>query len=149
MAINSSLIQNLIRIGKVSVVFPAEMAVKVVFEDKDNLVSDKIPVLARGSSGNKDYWLPDIGEQVVCLMLPNGHNAGVCIGSYYSKTMPPNKNNQDVRSMTFSDGTYISYNRAKHELEINCTGRIVIKGAMVDINPPEHKFLEKSIEKIK
>lgn len=137
MAIDSSLLKNLIKVGKVSVVFAAEMAVKVVFEDKDNLVSDKIPVLVRGSSANRDYWLPDVGEQVVCLMLPNGHNAGICIGSYYTKAMPPNESNQNVRRITFSDGTYISYDRGTHEMEINCIGHVAIKGAKVDINPPK------------
>lgn len=56
--------KNIIRMGRVSVTDPDTMTVKVVFEDKDNLVSDSLPVLARGSSKNRDYWLPDVGEQV-------------------------------------------------------------------------------------
>lgn len=131
----SAHIKNFIRIGRVSVTDPDTMTVKVVFEDKDNMVSGSLPVLARGSSRNKDYWLPDVGEQVCCLMLPNGHNGGICLGSYYSESAPPGGYGQDVRRIDFGDGTYISYDRAEHRLEIDCVGDIVIKGKRIDLNP--------------
>ena len=132
MAIDSHT-KNVIRIGRVSVSDPDTMTVKVVFEDKDNMVSDSMPILVRGSSRNRDYWLPDVGEQVCCLMLPNGH-AGICLGSYYSESDPSGRYGQDVRRMDFDDGTYISYDRASHRLEINCTGDVVIKGANIYLN---------------
>lgn len=135
MAIDSHM-KNIIRMGRVSVTDPDTMTVKVVFEDKDNLVSDSLPVLARGSSKNRDYWLPDVGEQVCCLMLPNGHNAGICLGSYYSETSPPGRYGQDVRRIDFDDGTYISYDRSSHKLEIDCVGEVLIHGATVRINEP-------------
>lgn len=147
MAIDSHT-KNLIRMGRVSSTDPGTMTVKVVFEDKDNLVSDSIPVLARGSSRNKDYWLPDVGEQVCCLMLPNGHNAGICLGSYYSESDPSGRYGQDVRRIDFGDGTYLSYNRASHELEINCVGHVVIQGQIVDINPPGKRNIWQTIKEL-
>ncbi|WP_037363344.1 phage baseplate assembly protein V [Selenomonas ruminantium] len=133
MAIDSH-IKNFIRVGRVSVVFPNEMAVKVVFEDKDDLVSDKLPVLVQGSSKNKHFWLPDVGEPVVCLMLPNGHNAGICLGSYYSNQNPPAVSNSELRRLDFGDGSYIEFNRGTGGLTIQCKGPVVINGSTVNIN---------------
>lgn len=127
-------IKNLVRAGRVSVVIPERMAVKVVFEDKDRLVSDELPVLTFGSSKNKMYWLPDVGEQVCCLMLPNGHNAGFCLGSYYSDADPPNVSDQSIRRIDFGDGSYVQFDRVTGNLDINCTGNITINGKTINLN---------------
>nr|DAQ12830.1 MAG TPA: baseplate assembly protein [Caudoviricetes sp.] len=126
--------RNMIRIGRVSSVHPSEMAVKVVFEDKDNLVSDRLPVLVRGSSKNRDYWLPDVGEQVCCLMLPNGHNAGICLGSFYSESSPPAISDAEKRRIDFSGGSFIEFDRATGGLTIQCTGDIVVNGRTISLN---------------
>ena len=126
--------RNMIRIGRVSSVHPSEMAVKVVFEDKDNLVSDKLPVLVRGSSKNRDYWLPDVGEQVCCLMLPNGHNAGICLGSFYSGSSPPAIADAEKRRIDISGGSFIEFDRATGGLTIQCTGDIVVNGRTISLN---------------
>lgn len=127
-------IKNLVRAGRVSVVIPERMAVKVVFEDKDSLVSDELPVLTFGSSKNKMYWLPDVGEQVCCLMLPNGHNAGFCLGSYYSDADPPNASDQNIRRVDFGDGSYVQFDRGTGNLDINCTGNVTINGKTINLN---------------
>lgn len=127
-------IKNFIRMGRVSTTNPSKMTVKVVFEDKDNMVSDELPVLVQGSSRNRHYWLPDVGEQVCCLMLPNGHNAGICLGSYYSEAEPPNADSQDIRRMDFADGSYIQFDRSTGNLDISCTGEIRINGKAIYLN---------------
>ena len=126
--------RNMIRIGRVSSVHPSEMAIKVVFEDKDNLVSDKLPVLVRGSSKNRDYWLPDVGEQVCCLMLPNGHNAGICLGSFYSESSPPAIADAEKRRIDFSGGSFIEFDRTTGGLTVQCTGDIVVNGRTISLN---------------
>lgn len=127
-------IKNLVRAGRVSVVIPERMAVKVVFEDKDSLVSDELPVITFGSNKNKMYWLPDVGEQVCCLMLPNGHNAGFCLGSYYSDADPPNVSDQSIRRIDFGDGSYVQFDRKTGNLDINCTGNVTINGKTINLN---------------
>ena len=85
---DSNVVRNLIRLGVVSSKNTANMTVRVVFDGKENLVSAELPVLNRGSQQAKDYWLPDVGEQVVCLFLPNsngnGVNEGYVLGSHFS-----------------------------------------------------------------
>ncbi len=126
--------KNLVRAGRVSAVIPERMAVKVVFEDKDRMVSDELPVLTFGSSKNKMYWLPDVGEQVCCLMLPNGHNAGFCIGSFYSDADYPKVSDGEIRRVDFGDGSYVQFDRKTGNLDINCTGNVTINGKTINLN---------------
>ncbi len=126
--------KNLVRAGRVSAVIPERMAVKVVFEDKDRMVSDELPVLTFGSSKNKMYWLPDVGEQVCCLMLPNGHNAGFCIGSFYSDADSPKVSDREIRRIDFGDGSYVQFDRKTGNLDISCTGNVTINGKTINLN---------------
>lgn len=135
MAIDTQLLNNLFRVGRVSDVFPATMRVKVEFPSRDNMVSHELPVLVHGSSKNAHYWLPDVGEQVLCLVLPDGaHNDGFCLGSYYSEAMPPKVASIDKRRLDFGDGTYIEYDRGSHQLTVQCVGDVVINGATINLN---------------
>ncbi|MDL2280316.1 phage baseplate assembly protein V [Selenomonadales bacterium OttesenSCG-928-I06] len=129
--------QNLIREGIVSSTDPSTCTVRVTFPDKDDLVSAPLPVLTRGSKNNKDYWMPDVGESVVCIFLPNntnGNNDGFCIGTHYNSVDKPPVNSQDKRHIKFSDGTTIEYDRSTSTLKINCVGDVIINGSTVNIN---------------
>ena len=42
------------------------------------------------------------------------------------------ENNADVRSITFADGSFIRYQNGN--IEINAKGKLVLKGAVVEIN---------------
>lgn len=130
------IIRNMVRIGYVSSVNTQNGSIRATFPDKNNTVSDELPVLTRGSAKNKDYWLPDINEQVVCLLLPNGENsgAGFCLGTYFSDTALPVVSNSNKRRLDFLDGTYIEYDRSTHELNINCVGDIKINGKTISLN---------------
>ena len=132
-----------IKQAKVCEVYPEEMAVRVVYEDRDNLVSAKLPVMCQGSGTNFDYWLPDVGEQVIVNESEDGKGLGFVIGSYYSKTVPPECQNPDVRRTKFSNGDYVEHNRKTGDMNIRCSGNlsivcngnITIKGARIDLNP--------------
>ncbi len=121
-------INNLIRVGQVSSINAATGAVRVTFNDKDALVSAELPVLNRGSQAVKDYWLPDVGEQVVCVFLPNGKSltTGFVLGSFFSSVDRPPTSNLKMRIIDFGDGTNISYDRMSKALVITCSGTITI-----------------------
>ena len=57
--------KNVIRSGRISSINPKNGTARVVFADKDNLVSYDLPVLQRSTLKNKDYGMPDVGESVV------------------------------------------------------------------------------------
>lgn len=81
-----------IRIGKVSSVNPINRTARVVFEDKDEMVSAELPVIVTipeiksvDSQNGKctleiKPWLPYVEQIVVVALLPNGGGDGFIIG---------------------------------------------------------------------
>ena len=128
--------RQLVREGVVTVVYPARHSARVEFADKDNLVSAELPILSAFALGNKSYALPDVGDTVVCLFATNSNQVGdgYILGAHYTDKTPPAANSQDITRFDFKDGTFISYDRANHELKINCVGNIKINGRRIDLN---------------
>ena len=132
-------IKRLIRVGTVSSVNAAAGTVRVAFAAQDDMVTYELPVITRGSKNNKDYWLPDVEEQVLCLFLPNTSGRGVCdgfvLGTFYSSVDAPVENSGDVHAVKYGDGTIIKHDRSTGKLTINATGDIdIIAGGKVTIN---------------
>lgn len=127
---------NLIREGIVSAVYPERCSCRVTFPDRDNLVSAELAILQPAGAKNKFYSLVDVGDSVVCLMIPNDEhgNGGYVIGSRYDDKNAPPAQIQDISLIRFDDGTTISYDRAEHLLEINCVGNVIIKGKNIFLN---------------
>lgn len=120
------ILKNLLRVGIVSSVSPENCTARVAFKDKASTVSYDLPILVRGSFQVKDYWLPDPGEQVLCLFLPSGNAQGFILGSLYSKTDVPPVADANKRHISFPDGTTLEYDRATHTLKVDATGPINI-----------------------
>lgn len=143
---DTNFIKNIIRIGRVSSIDVSTNTARVAFSDKDDLVSGNLMIVNRGSMVDKDYWIPDIDEQVLCLMMPNksgqGLNEGFIIGSFFSAEDGPQERSADVRAIKFGDGTVIKHDRSTGNLTVNATGdisiiaggTITIQGAVVKIN---------------
>lgn len=132
-------IKRLIRVGTVSSVNAAAGTVRVAFAAQDDMVTYELPVITRGSKNNKDYWLPDVDEQVLCLFLPNTSGRGVCdgfvLGTFYSSVDAPVENSGDVHAVKYGDGTIIKHDRSTGKLTIKATGDIdIIAGGKVTIN---------------
>ena len=132
-------IKRLIRVGTVSSVNAAAGTVRVAFAAQDDMVTYELPVITRGSKNNKDYWLPDVDEQVLCLFLPNTSGRGVrdgfVLGTFYSSVDAPVENSGDVHAVKYGDGTIIKHDRSTGKLTINATGDIdIIAGGNVTIN---------------
>lgn len=128
--------RQLVREGKVSVTYPERHAIRVEFEDKGGLISAELPVLTTWALDNKMYHMPDVGETVVCLFASNADNTGTgwVIGSRFHDKSEPNADNQDVTRIDFKDGSFMQYDRAKHEMRIKCVGNIYINGKNIYLN---------------
>lgn len=98
----------LLKIGEVSSVNPATCTARVVFDDDDSLVSGDLQILQMNSLKNKGYWLPDVGEDVVCIFLGTGVEEGFILGATYAGAVKPPVNSQDKRAAHFSDGSFLS-----------------------------------------
>ena len=108
----------------------------------DKVLSPWLLIIVPNSLKNKDYYLPDLEEQIVILLDENSES-GVCLGAVYSTKDIPPINNLDKRHVKFDDGTTVEYDRKIHKLQIKvqgdilieATGQITLKGSRIDLNP--------------
>jgi len=107
-------LKSIIRIGEVSSVDAAKGTARVVFDDFDSIVSYDLQVICRNTFANRDYAMPDIGEDVICVFLPTGTEAGFILGSVYAGEITPPESTIDRRCVEFSDRSKFMYDRAAH-----------------------------------
>jgi len=110
--------------------------VRVRFPDLDNLTSHWLPVGVAKSLKDRYYHLPDVGEQVACLMDAR-FEEGVVICAIYSDADKPPVANGDKTHVRFGDGTTLEYDRASHTLAIDAKGPItIVAAAAVTVTAP-------------
>ncbi len=124
-------LKGLIRVGRVSAIYPEKARARVAFE-AHKLVSYELSVVQKQTLKNRDYWMPDVGEYVLCVFLPTGNASGFIIGSLYSEQNVPDLDTNDKRAMLFDDGTYIEYDRKAHLLTVDVPSGVI----NININGP-------------
>lgn len=117
---------DLIKIGEVSSVDPEKCTARVVFDDEDSLVSYDLQILQRNTYENQDYQMVHPGEDVVCLFLGPGQEDGFIIGSLYAGEIKPPEASLDRRTVVFSDGTRVCYDRQEHKLTVTIEGTEIV-----------------------
>ena len=115
------------RFGYVSAYDPQKHMARIQFPDKENLVSEWLPVAVPNSKKNHDECHLDIGEHVYCNMMGNGLESGVVLCAIYDDKNKPLAGDGDIRKTTFEDGTEILYDRKNKLLEIKCEGDVKIQ----------------------
>jgi len=123
------MLRELVRVGIVTQTYPDKATVRVQMVDVDDTVSYELPVIMRKTLKDKDYWMPDVGEHVVCLFLGQGLEQGFVLGAIYSEADKVPVIEQNKRHIEFEDGTVIDYDRIAHRLYINCVGEVNIIAA--------------------
>lgn len=106
-------INNLIKVGVVVSINPQKHTAKVCFEEEDNKVSFDAPILTNCSFANKQYHMPDLYEDVLCLCSPNMEDIYI-LGSFYAGDVKPPCSNPDITMIKFGDESEFSYNRNSH-----------------------------------
>lgn len=138
---DTNVLKNVLRIGKVSAVNGASCSARVTFSEQENLVSQWLPVLVMGSKETRGYWVPEVDTQVLCVFLPNtsgqGLKEGFIIGAFYSDVDTPVERDPDVRSVTFVDGSRVRYDHGN--LEIVAKGDVIIEGRNIFLNSQKAK----------
>lgn len=128
---------EMFRVGVVNSINPANGTARVIFPDDDDVVSYDLQVLHRNTYRNKDYNMPDVGEDVLCIFLANGVADGFIIGSIYAGDRKPPEITEDKRTVVFSDDTKVSYDRELHNLSVEMQGtKITANRKMVTIDTP-------------
>ena len=130
------------RIGIVSQQDPSSGRVRVRFPDRDQMNSYWLQVIVPKTRADKTFWMPDVGEQVVCLM-DEFDEAGGVLGAIYSTADPPPSQSPDKFQVIFRDGTVIEYDRAAHSLTI-----VLCADASATVNAPGGIELESGGSKV-
>lgn len=147
-------LRNIVRDGVVSSVDDAAGTARVAFSDQSGVVSYDLRVMQRNTHKNQDYAMPDVGEQVLCLFLPVGVEAGFILGSFYGRDTERPANTRDIRATVYEDGTRVEYNRESHALTVdvpeggstvtvNCAGSVTVNCPKIDLG--EDADLEPSV----
>lgn len=133
------------QVGTVSAVDAKHVRARVRLPERDNLRTNWLDVLQHNTQNNKDYWLPDIGEQVVVLLDENGED-GVILGAVYSSVDTPPVDNPNARGVTYADSAAFYYDRQTHTLTINggiehivitCGADVTVKTQKATLDAPE------------
>ena len=74
----------IVRVGKVTTVYPSSGKIVVKYEDKQN-TSLPLPMLTM----NGEYSMPSVGDRVITLHMENGSSKGFVLGTYYGGKMQP------------------------------------------------------------
>lgn len=138
---DTNILKNVLRIGKVSAVDGQSCRARVTFGEQENLVSQWLPVLVMGSKETKGYWEPEVDTQVLCVFLPNtsgqGLKEGFIMGAFYSDVDTPVECDPDVRSVTFVDGSRVRYDHGN--IKIVAKGDVIIEGRNIFLNSDKAK----------
>lgn len=114
----------MLRFGAITEIDVNKCYARVTFMD-DDVVSDWLQICVMGAVGNKYFHMFDINEQVACLMDENS-DEGVILGALFNDKTNPSGGNKDVVRVQFIDDSFIEYNRASHEYNINIKGKVNI-----------------------
>ncbi|GMB00442.1 phage baseplate assembly protein V [Pelosinus sp. IPA-1] len=123
----AKILSSLFRVGPVTSIDDVGQRVRVTFGDMDNLVSPWLQVACRGSGQDDEYWMPDINDQVLCLMMPTGNAEGYVLCSVRGNT--PKAGAVGKRYVRFADGSEVEFDRASGTLTIITTGPVNITAA--------------------
>ncbi len=106
----------MLRFGIVSQIDPINVQARVSFED-DESTSYWLPILQTKTLKDKFYAMPDIGEQVACLMDENSED-GVILGAIYSAEDVSTTQSEKQLSVNLEDGSYINADKENQTLTV-------------------------------
>lgn len=106
----------MLRFGIVSQIDPIKVQARVSFED-DESTSFWLPILQTKTLKDKFYAIPDIGEQVACLMDENSED-GVILGAIYSTEDVSTTQSEKQLSVNLEDGSYINADKENQTLTV-------------------------------
>lgn len=108
--------EEIIRIGKVSSVDYDKGMIKVLYEDRDDSVTNDLPYITNG-----EYRMPNIDDMVLVLHLSNGTSMGIVMGTFWNGIDKPAESGKGLyrKELGLIQGeAFLRYNSATKELLI-------------------------------
>lgn len=122
-----------IRVGKVSSIDYETGMMQIVYHDKDDAVTAKMPY----ANFNNEYCMPKIGEQVVVAHLSNGSSRGVVLGTMWNKKNIPEENGKALYRKELSKTPGAAYIRFDDE-----KGEYLIRSPVIMLHGVDRTDLE-------
>ncbi len=125
----------MLRFGIISQINPNLAQARVNFGDDDS-TSFWLPILQTKTLKDKFYSIPDIGEQVACLMDENSED-GVILGAVYSSEDIPVVTSEKQISLNLENNSLINIDKETNSLNItfeniNLNGNINHQGILIN-----------------
>lgn len=125
----------MLRFGIVSQINPVLAQARVNFGDDDS-TSFWLPILQTKTLKDKFYSIPDVGEQVACLMDENSED-GVILGAIYSTEDVPVVTSEKQISLNLENNALINIDKETNTLtitfqNINLNGNINHFGKLIN-----------------
>ena len=128
-------------VGIIQEIDSKAMKARVLFPDREGLVSPWMPLVVAWAQLNRAYRMPDMGEQVACFMDDN-MESGCIVGSIYGGSETPPEESGDVTAVHFGDGTIVRHDRAAKTLAVFCSGTVSIAAEqLITLSAPEVGFI--------
>ncbi|MDE1713960.1 phage baseplate assembly protein V (plasmid) [Chromobacterium amazonense] len=121
-----------LKFGSVAEQDPDSQRVRVRLPELGQLLTAWLPVLSRKTLKDKDYWLPDIGEQVAVLLDARGED-GVVLGAIYSEQDAVPVKSAEKWQRCFGDGAVLEYDRQQNQLTVNGGVKHVVVDTQADV----------------
>ncbi len=115
---------NIVRVGTVE---QADYETQRVRVRSGDLLTGWIPWLTRRAGKDRDWWAPDIGEQVMVLSPSGDPGQGIAIAAIYQDAFPAPANSPDIRRTVYEDGSEVTHDRATHHMDIRCVGTLTVQ----------------------
>ena len=113
-----------VKTGKVVSTNPEKATVRVEIRDIDQKVSYEMPVVYPRTVKDKTYYMPEIGEEVICVFV--NETEGFVLGSVYHEENTPPTSSRTKFVILFEDGTLVEYDKSVHKLNLIVNGNIEI-----------------------
>nr|DAX72907.1 MAG TPA: baseplate assembly protein [Caudoviricetes sp.] len=125
----------MLRFGIVSQINPVLAQARVNFAD-DESTSYWLPIIQSKTMKDKFFVIPDIGEQVACLMDENSED-GVILGAIYSSVDLPVVTSEKQISVNLENSSLINIDKETNTLtitfeNINLNGNINHTGMLIN-----------------
>ena len=125
----------MLRFGIVSQINPVLAQARVNFAD-DESTSYWLPIIQNKTMKDKFFVMPDIGEEVACLMDENSED-GVILGAIYSSVDLPAVTSEKQISLNLENSSLINIDKETNTLtitfeNINLNGNINHTGMLIN-----------------
>jgi phage baseplate assembly protein V len=100
----------------------------------EEIITGWLPWFTRRAGGDKDWWAPEAGEQVMVLSPTGDLCQGVVLPAINYAQAPAPADVATIRRVEFADGGFLEYDRETGNLTINIPGEVAITASHVDVN---------------